>query len=304
MRVWQSSQRLSGFRSILVDVDAGAEVHYALERGVRLAQATGARLRIVTVVPPLGIGSSWPGPDDYHDYRHRRARLEGLATSVRGVAVDCNLFVGRVAPALVDEVVRSGHDLLLRLHLRDAIPWAPKEFRDVNAQLFRNCPCPVWAVGYGAVPTQPHIVAAIRISSAQGDDDARNASILDVAARIATSENGLLTLFHASTAFSEEKVRGQATEEDFARYLEATRRRAKSELLKLATSACVRVPHLRIEVRRGGPEQTISEFIVGSGADLLVIGAGGTRGIRTRMFGSLAERVLRRVPCSVIAVKR
>jgi Universal stress protein family len=143
MRVWQSSQRLSGFRSILVDVDVGAEVHYALERGVRLAQATGARLRIVTVVPPLGIGSSWPGPDDYHDYRHRRARLEGLATSVRGVAVDCNLFVGRVAPALVDEVVRSGHDLLLRLHLRDAIPWAPKEFRDVNAQLFRNCPCPV-----------------------------------------------------------------------------------------------------------------------------------------------------------------
>jgi nucleotide-binding universal stress UspA family protein len=225
----------SSFRSILTDVDATADVQHVLERGVRIAQGCGARLRIVDVVPSANTPSDSPGSDPYDDGTARRSkRLQHLAATVRGVFVDWDVLAGSVAAALVEEVQRGGHDLLMRGHWRDVVSRGPRELRDVDGQLFRMCPCPVWAAGYGAPSTSPRIVAAVRGSPEEGPDDPRDAGIIEVASRIAQAERSSVTLLNAWTAFAETLVRGQVADEDFAMYLDTTRRRAERQLVTLA----------------------------------------------------------------------
>ncbi len=47
----------------------------------------------------------------------------------------------------------------------------------------------------------------------------------------------------------------------------------------------------------------IIEFIEGSGADLVVVGTRGRTGMRAVLLGTVAERIVRESPCSVLAVK-
>jgi nucleotide-binding universal stress UspA family protein len=58
------------------------------------------------------------------------------------------------------------------------------------------------------------------------------------------------------------------------------------------------------EVVRGGvPADSILEYVRTSGGDLIVMGTHGRRGIFHVMRGSVAEAVLRRAPCPVLAIK-
>jgi universal stress protein E len=298
------SEVQSSFRSILVDVDGSADVQPALERGVRIAQACGARLRIVDVAPSANTRSYSPGRDPYDDgTARRRERLQQLAATARGAFVDWDVLAGRVAPALVEEVQRGGHDLLMREHSRDVVSRGPRELRDVDAQLFRVCPCPVWAVRYGAGSNSPRVVAAVCRSPEEGPEDPRNARVVEVAARIAQAERSSVTLLHAWTAFAETKVRGQAANDDFAMYLDTTRRRAERQLETQAARSRTGLRPIRVDLRRGEPEHVIPEYVVAHGVDVLVVGASTRRGIRGRLFRCMAERLLGAVPCFVVAVK-
>jgi nucleotide-binding universal stress UspA family protein len=145
-------------------------------------------------------------------------------------------------------------------------------------------------------------VAAVRPSPEEGPDDPRDARIVEVASRIAQAERSSVTLLHAWTAFAETKVRGQAADEDFAMYLDTTRRRAERHLVTLAARSCTRLP-IRVDLRRGEPEHVIPEYVLAHGVDVLVVGAGTRTGIRRRLFRSMAERLLETLPCSVVAVK-
>lgn len=57
------------------------------------------------------------------------------------------------------------------------------------------------------------------------------------------------------------------------------------------------------ELHRGEPEDVIPEFVVAEGIDLVVMGSVARRGIPGFLIGNTAERVLDRLPCSVLVVK-
>ncbi|MBD0319672.1 MAG: universal stress protein [Gemmatimonadetes bacterium] len=50
-------------------------------------------------------------------------------------------------------------------------------------------------------------------------------------------------------------------------------------------------------------EEVVSDYVVAEGVDLVVMGTVARRGIAGLLIGNTAERVLRRLPCSVLAVK-
>jgi nucleotide-binding universal stress UspA family protein len=303
-----SFERWSGravtFSSVLVDVDVTAEVHHALDRAVRIARLSGARLRIVDVAPSLASASqASTGVELEEVYGRRRGRLERLTTGITGVTVDCDLLAGRAVDALIDEVVQSRHDLLMRLHARDAIAGVSDWLRDVDAQLFRLCPCPVWAVGYGPPPGRSHVVAAIAAVGQDRSEDGLNARVLEVATQIARAANGFVTALHAWTAFAERKVRGHAAGDDFIRYLHTIRQGAERDVEDFVAAASCGRPGIQVHLRHGEPEHVIPDFVISHGVDVVVIGTRARRGIGGRVFGSIAERMLRKLPCSVVAVK-
>ena len=64
-----------------------------------------------------------------------------------------------------------------------------------------------------------------------------------------------------------------------------------------------RMSGVRAIHRRGEPDAVILDFVVGEGIDLVVMGTVARGGIAGLLIGNTAERILRKLPCSVLAVK-
>src|SRR5688572_5382918 len=112
--------------SILVDVDARAAAQPALEKAAQLARATGASLRIVDVMAqPQEVGWRSRVQFDQDVTGLRRRRLQDLALTVRDVVCTIDLLVGPAAEALVQDVRRFNHDLVVRSHARDIVSGTP-----------------------------------------------------------------------------------------------------------------------------------------------------------------------------------
>jgi universal stress protein A len=60
----------------------------------------------------------------------------------------------------------------------------------------------------------------------------------------------------------------------------------------------------RAEVIVGTPAKSIIEYAREQGADLIVMGTHGRRGLSHALLGSVAERVLRTAPCPVLTIRR
>jgi nucleotide-binding universal stress UspA family protein len=59
---------------------------------------------------------------------------------------------------------------------------------------------------------------------------------------------------------------------------------------------------VRTELRRGPAWSEIAAFATESGADLVVMGTHGRRGVARTLLGSVAEKVVRVAPCPVLTV--
>jgi len=108
-------------RSILVDIDPEFPDHPALEHAVALAARHGARVKVVDVLPcvPESARSFVTAGLEAGLVEHRRERLAAIAEHVTDVPVTTELLRGRPGSALIQEVVRAQHDLVVRSHGRD-----------------------------------------------------------------------------------------------------------------------------------------------------------------------------------------
>lgn len=294
------------FRSILVDIDATDRAQPALERAARLARSSGARLTIVDVmgVPTYARGYL-PANLEEGITARRREDLSRLAEGVADVPVESRLLEGRGSTALIDEVMAAGHDLVVREGARDMVAPRREPSGAVNLELLRRCPCSVLLVGAGGAAGNPRIAAAVNTGR---DDDHEadqvlNARIAEMASLMSELEGGSVTLLHAWEVFAEGMVRGLASPDGYADYLAAARQRATDDFARFTRSLGERLSGLPAELRRGEPEDVIPAFVVAEGIDLLVMGSVARRGIPGFLIGNTAERVLPRLPCSVLVVK-
>jgi nucleotide-binding universal stress UspA family protein len=62
----------------------------------------------------------------------------------------------------------------------------------------------------------------------------------------------------------------------------------------------IAVSHVLLE---GDPATEIARYAADAGIDVIVIGAHGRTGVDRLVMGSVAERVMREAPCSVLVVK-
>lgn len=292
------------FRSILVDIDATDAAQPALERATRLARNSGARLTIVDVMSVPGYARrNLPASVEEELTGRRREELARLARGVTGLSVEYRLLGGRGGAALVDEVIASGHDLVVREGARDLVAPRREPSGAVNMELLRRCPCTVLLVGHGAAGN-PSIAAAVNTNT--GDDDAdpaMNTRIAEMASLMADLEGGSVTLLHAWEVIAAPTMRRVASEDSYAQYLAAARQHAADDFARFTRSLGGRLSGVAAELRRGEPEDVIPEYVVAEGIDLVVIGSVARRGIAGFLIGNTAERVLPRLPCSVLVVK-
>lgn len=83
-------------------------------------------------------------------------------------------------------------------------------------------------------------------------------------------------------------------------------RAAKEELDAMAPSEAARetIGHITRHITNGSPAEEIVNTAGSIGADLIVVGTHGRTGFRRAVIGSVAERVVRNAPCTVVCVKQ
>ncbi len=79
-------------------------------------------------------------------------------------------------------------------------------------------------------------------------------------------------------------------------------RLAQEQLEKMASTEVPAFVKTHIQVLHGKPADTIVKVAEAEGVDLIVIALHGTGKIRQYLWGSVAERVMRRAPCKVLAI--
>lgn len=292
------------FTSILVDIDAMAAVHPALDRAIDLSRRCGARLKIVDSADvPQAARRQLPAGAEQSLAQIRRERLAEFARAASGVAVETDVLHGRPAIALVQEVLRSGHDLLMRSHARDLAAVHPRSFGAIDMQLFRQCPCPVWAVGPGASSAPRKILAAVHANPDDDDEQRLNKTIVDLALSLAALHDASVVAFQAWTAFGEELLRSRMAPEEVETYVRTAEKSAADALRALVASMGGPAARVGVELRKGHAEEVVPEYVVSEGIDLVVMGTVARTGIAGLIIGNTAERLLQRLPSSVVAVK-
>lgn len=292
------------FKSIMVDVDATAAAHPALEQAVELARGSGARLTIVDVITSdrhehAGLSS---GAEEAL-VAQRRLSLTRLAQSVGGVAVEPRLLAGRPATALIQEVIRCGHDVIVRSRAHDIAASGPNPFGAVGLELLRKCPCAVLLVRPGRADAHRLIAGAVDAGATDPAEQALNTKIIELTLQVAGLEGGVPLLLHAWAPRSESTIRSHASGDAFQVYLEDMRKRAGEALDRVMASFGDRMSGVQKVLRRGRAEDVIPSFAASEGIDLVVMGTLARSGLANLLIGNLAERVFAKLPCSLLAVK-
>ena len=312
------------FTNILYVLDRETEQPCGLERAAALARGNQARLKVVSVVESLPAGTPLEGLDLTTDDLQAAScaeceqRLNALVEPLRDtLAIETKVLTGKLFLEVIREVLRHDHDLVMKCV--GAEPPMAALFGSEDLHLLRKCPCPVWLGRPQDVLNYRRVLAAVDVeplanAKEQAQQQALNATILDLAAALATSEFAELHVAHVWTALGEPILRGgmiaTPAETKIDAYIEAERRRhgqaLEQALADLEARLGTETMHWLKPVRhlpKGSPREELPALAARLDADILVLGTLGRGGVSGLLIGNTAEAVLQRLDRAVLAVK-
>jgi nucleotide-binding universal stress UspA family protein len=266
----------------------------ALERGVALAQATGAALDLISVgipIVPLG-GFGWAAPyeDTHHVDRLVRERLDEAASLVEpGIEVRSHARIGSPAAEIVACAKETGADLLVL----GAAHHGQLERLFVGStanRVIRLSPVPCLVA---ATPrTARRILAA-------ADESAFGEGAIHAALAVALSTGSEVRCVHVATAPPGKARTDETTLADLKAHFDRFVREAREGFAK-RLEAGLRPPDVSVALRVGDVADEILAEASECDADLLAIGTHGRGFIARAFLGSMSEKLLERSPISVL----
>ncbi|MEY4643166.1 MAG: hypothetical protein RLZZ227_3160 [Pseudomonadota bacterium] len=298
------------FHNILFVAEESKGEQAALSRILQVAQQTGAAVTVIEVVRPVAANIAIGVAMDFADLQQRvndeaRERLRRLVRSCSRAVPAPKIVVreGIDYIEIIHEVAAGQHDLVARAASADTGLGATL-FGTLDMQLLRKCPCPVLIMKPRRKIVHPHVLAALDLEEHGRKGEAMAAEILDHAASIAGFEQGSLDILHAwhlpyeYNMRKEDKVRRMKTVDLVIKDL---RLRKQRRLDALAANWDALEP--RTHLVKGYAHQVIPRFTRDHGIDLVVMGTVGRTGIKGFFMGNTAEKILRALNCSVLALK-
>jgi nucleotide-binding universal stress UspA family protein len=137
----------------------------------------------------------------------------------------------------------------------------------------------------------------VAVDFSQTSDDA-----LAVAAEMSRVSHAQVHLVHVVPSAFQVHYGMEPAAFDFSGYLRQSEAAARARLPELAARHQLDPTRLTIAVLPGAPADEIVEYAEDKAIDLIVQGAHGHGFLDRQLIGSVAERVARRAPCSVLLV--
>ncbi len=296
------------FRTILAATDGSESGERAVSFATGLARKHGASLVLCTAVDNSTAIASCASPYGFDAGRMietlddaAAAILDGAAERAAGAGVSFTKIVltGRVAEAIVECAdARHADAIVVGKHGQSGL----ERFLlgSTAADVLRRTDIPAFVVPPGCDPDD---VAIERVLVALDDSEPSDAA-LHFAMRLAEAERAsllLCTAIDTRDLFSKAATYGY----DPAPFFEDLRRAAAGTIGE--REAAVEARHIAHEttIVNGEPTSAIVASARLNGADAIVIGTHGRRGLRRMFLGSVAEGVVRdaAVPVAVVRVE-
>jgi nucleotide-binding universal stress UspA family protein len=260
-----------------------------------------------------------PGSEEFQHIRAEQAagRLGSLATTMRrkGLEIATKVAHGRPAIELIKEVLRSGHDLLVKV----AEPDRGNVFGSTDMRLLRNCPCPVLLLHPGeqerafrqilvAVdpPPTPDVTDELHLrEEVRPEEHALNVKLMQLATGLAELEGGEIHVVHGWSAPGEDllRVEGRVPHSEVDAYVASLRDEHRQAVERLLAQCPPGAVPRHVHLIRGQPADVLSEFAKAHDVQLIVMGTVVRTGIPGLLIGNTAETVFHQVECSVLAIK-
>jgi len=297
------------FKKILCYVGGPADPSFGLNRAAALAERSGARLTLMDVLPESTEGPylTVPGKPELEQLviTSRIQDLEEMAAELRERGLEVRTVVATGSPffELIGRVVREDYDLVVKTAqgLENRLGGL---LGTTALHLMRKCPVPVWVVKPTTSEPLGRVLAAVDPKPDLPGEDALSIRVLELAASLAESRGSKLHIMHAWWLYSESMLRSRRINLPPAEVdglLREARGAAEASLDEVVGRVDLsRVPH-EIHLVKGQPYEVISGFA--SQSDITVMGTISRTGIDGLLIGNTAERILRRVDSSVLAVK-
>ncbi|MCZ7597386.1 MAG: universal stress protein [Gammaproteobacteria bacterium] len=298
------------FRKILYATQEPDQESAALRQALSLARNNRGTLHVMVVTPEV--------PDSLGKYRetYTNAPVEAARSRVNAAREALKLAADE-APAeysidsggapgirIVRQALRGGFDLVVK----DAEHGdGGRGFRSVDMELLRKCPCAVWLarpIGH----SRGDIRVAVAVDPEDADAEGRDLSLrlLTLARALADTASGSLDVLSCWYYEFEKRPASNSwipvPRDELTRIVDEFRLYHRDALDKLVADAgiggALNVAHLH-----GKAEDEIPAFIDDNVVDILVMGTVARTGIPGFIIGNTAENLLRRIGCSLLALK-
>jgi nucleotide-binding universal stress UspA family protein len=288
---------------ILVPTDFSAPSDAALEAAIGLASPLGARIDLLHaygvpshLIRHYDVTLPDPVASSIRDAAARRLleRLERL--QARGVTGDMQLSEEAPESAIPAHAAQLGADWIV-MGTRGLSGLKHVLMGSTAERVLRAAPCPVMTVKQRPKegPLRlAHIVVPTDLSDA-------SRAALDVARKLAHAAGpSRVSLVHAYEVPSTFEVlldrRNEPLLQEWSQKLRQTLGDMVAELEADGLMAF-------FNLSQGPPEQVIRDFVLDEDVDLVVMTTHGRSGLAHIALGSVAERVVRSVPCPVVTIK-
>jgi nucleotide-binding universal stress UspA family protein len=308
------------FKNILLVVDGEFRQDTAFRKAVTLAEHNQADLTIIRALdyprsPPLlgksaydrmknAIGDEW------------KKQLEQIVSGApAGVNIRGKLIFEGVFPEIIQEVLRSGYDLVMKC-VEETHSFKDRLFGSTDMRLLRKCSCPVWIMKANEKANYQRIVAAVDVEQEINDEkiSGLNRQILEMASSLALSEFSEFHIVHAWTAWGESLLNTPrfsfSDDGEVADWVEQQRVADEAKMNDLiqtftATLSQDTMEYIKPQVHiiKGEAHKVIPNLAQEMKADLVVMGTVARTGIPGLIMGNTAETILNNIGCSVLAVK-
>lgn len=220
-------------------------------------------------------------------------RLSEMVEKARqdGVVADSHVLIGKSWVELIRQVIRGSYDLVV-VGTRHLGPMQGFLLGSTGIKLLRKCPCPVWI-------TKPPSDRKVRSILVAHDLRPVGDLAMELGCSMAKLQNARLHVVHAA----------EYPELDYmfparisAERKQAYQAKAEAHIQAQLAAADLTLPaqvHLVVEP----PDFAVMRFVEQFDIDLVSMGTVGRTGISGFITGNTAERLLPRIPCSLLAVK-
>jgi len=216
------------------------------------------------------------------------------------VTVSGELLPGNGFISVVQQVLRAKHDLVIKGGKLD------EGVDQLAMRLIRKCPCPVWVIRKTHTGDFRRILAAVDIGTGNQETEALNRKIVELANSLAQREKGEAHYMHSWRLEFEMMMHGPRMNikpEELFEIKKTLRTQREEGLQRVLEESSIQPLENNVHLIEGETRQVIHELIERLQIDVVVMGTVGRSGIPGFLIGNMAEKILGKIKCTVLAVK-